>query len=239
MFQQYNFKFSFFLNFFNQRKEDKMKINMHMYIYLLNIINSIFILASLSTTNEKVQQLAFERFQLQDKSKPFDSNRNKHVYNLIYMPADLDGRKLAKHNIKSWWPKRRLTWLLKNHPPTLSMSQTMYAFERAFYLWSQQTALMFKPICLANFLNSNCINRQNADIEIEFSRYEEHDLRCEYKFGNSTLAHAFYPEKGIVHFNMDKNWSIDDAQFVQTIQSNLRPSQSEYQYNLITVGKQI
>ena len=214
---------------------------MHVFtLYLLIIINSIFSLPSSNTTNnEKVQQLAFERFQLQDKSKPFETNNNnKHVYNLIYMPADLDGRKLAEHNIKSWWPKRRLTWFLKNHPPTLTMSQTVHAFERAFYLWSQQTALMFKPICLSNFVMPNCINRINADIEIEFSRYEEHDLRCEYKFVNSTLAHAFYPEKGIVHFNMDKNWLIDDTQFVQMIQSNFKPLNNQYQYNLITVGNE-
>jgi hypothetical protein len=208
---------------------------MHMFIYLLIIINSVLKLST--TSNEKLQELAFERFQLQDKTKPLDTNKNKHVYNLIYMPADLDSRKLAQHNIKSWWPKRRLTWFLKNHPPTLTMSQTVYAFERAFYLWSQQTALMFKPICLSNYLNPNCINRENADIQIEFSRYEEHDLRCEYKFFDSTLAHAFYPERGIVHFNMDKNWSIDDAQFVNMTQSSLKPSHNQYQYNLITVGK--
>ena len=177
---------------------------------------TLFLIFTKNVTNSEIKQLAFERFKLKDK----ETNNNKEAYTLIYIPADLSSRTMLKHSIISWWSKRRLIWLLKNHPPTLTREQTVYAFQRAFFLWSNQTALLFKPACLfgQKTNETSCVDlNQNknvkVDITIEFAKYNQHDFKCQYKFSDSTLAHAFYPEKGIVHFNMDKNWYIRNYNF--------------------------
>jgi hypothetical protein len=227
-------------------KKDKMH-NVGIY-RICGIALFCFLIIGSVNSKDALINLAFERF------KTNLNVTNKHAYGMIYTPPDLNSEKLKQHNIKSWWSKRRLTWLLKNHPPTLTIEQTLGAFERAFFLWSNHTSLVFKPICIYYHFNNpkaakKCIdlssynNNQKhnrlPDITIEFSKYQEHDQICQFKFIDSTLAHAFYPEKGIIHFNMDKNWSVNDVRFVSMIQSNIQyhyTKSSDYQYNLITVG---
>jgi hypothetical protein len=198
-------------------------------------------LASISIKNSPdgkipVKLSAFKRVDANGKLK-------SNVLKLINMP-DLSSDLFHKHNIVSWWPKRKLSWYLSNHPPTLTYQQTVMALNQAFSLWSNVTALSFIRVCNKEFNESNrfsCSTTAKPDIFIEFTSPSSHDLYCEHKFSESTLAHAFYPDKGVAHFNNNKKWTIDDREFKKLFALNphfIRKS-SDFQYNLIVIGKKV
>jgi len=201
-------------------------------VVLVVFFNPMLSISIESKTQTKLS--AFKRIDLNGKLK-------SNVIKLINMP-DLSSDLFQKHNIVSWWPKRKLKWYLSNYPPTLTYQQTVLAFNQAFSLWSNVTALNFIQLCNENFSQPNrlpCSSKEKPDILIEFTAPSTHDLHCEYKFSDSTLAHAFYPDKGVVHFNLNKRWTIDDREFKKVFASNPHVIQksSDFQYNLIVIGE--
>jgi hypothetical protein len=207
-------------------------------IVLFNPLVSISIAIKKNSDDGKtpIKLSAFKRVDANGKLK-------SNVVKLINMP-DLSSDLIHKHNIVSWWPKRKLKWYLSNHPPTLTYQQTVIAFHEAFSLWSNVTALSFIQICNEGFNQPNrfpCSPKEKPDIFIEFTSPRTHDLHCEHKFSDSTLAHAFYPEKGIAHFNLNKKWTIDDREFkkVFALNPHFIQKSSDFQYNLKVIGKKV
>ncbi|XP_078700340.1 matrix metalloproteinase-15-like [Branchiostoma floridae x Branchiostoma belcheri] len=93
------------------------------------------------------------------------------------------------------WNKNDLTYRIWNYTPDLSPSQVREAIRRGFQVWSDVTPLRFRET-----------TSSNADINIQFSRFDHRDG---YPFDGrgGTLAHAFYPEDGRTHFDEDEQWT--------------------------------
>lgn len=97
------------------------------------------------------------------------------------------------------WRKRELTWSVLKYPQTsenrqLSQASINDAMRRALDIWSKVTTMSFRQVT----------NDPNADIKIKFE-VRHHDPGGPPNYGfdgrGGTLAHAFFPESGDVHFD--------------------------------------
>ncbi|XP_062552725.1 collagenase 3-like isoform X2 [Armigeres subalbatus] len=90
------------------------------------------------------------------------------------------------------WTKNLLTYYVRNFPAGVSIDSVKNLLRTAFDQWSAVTNLDF-----------NETENMNADIEIVFgSRHHPHRWQyCGSELGDTTLAHAFFPQIGAIHFN--------------------------------------
>ena len=141
---------------------------------------------------------------------------------------------LAKYQIVSWWKKTNLVWQLENHAQSLSFNLTWLAFAKAFGNWEPLSQMSFSPTCMDLKLHEaagiRCV-RKAPDIRVRFMTPHEHAETCQHEFGETTLAHAFYPPIGLAHFNSHKAWFVDIGPL------SIQPSTHKRQFNLVTVGK--
>lgn len=158
-------------------------------------------------------------------------NREETVKLLSSKTSRHTNRKLTSSNIKkeilfrfqivSKWHKKLLKWSLINEnllsSYNLNINMTKYALDKAFNMWSFYSNLVF-------VYTNNTDNDNKADILIEFNTPKEHNNICEFKFTNASYAHAFYPTKGLAHFQIDKLWALNDNKDLNY-------------FNLISVGK--
>ncbi|CAH1802114.1 unnamed protein product [Owenia fusiformis] len=96
-----------------------------------------------------------------------------------------------------FWEKKNLSWRTINFSSDLTPEQQTNTFTQAFKYWSDVTELDFEET-----------SSGKADIEILFGKYNHGDGSNNAFDGNGgTLAHAFLPENGGVHFDDDELWT--------------------------------
>ncbi|CAF1304725.1 unnamed protein product [Rotaria magnacalcarata] len=96
----------------------------------------------------------------------------------------------------SKWTHSSLTYSLRGFPTQLSQTQTTNIIREAFQAWTDHVPLRIEPVC------STC----SANFTINFFR-EEHSDAYAFDGSGGTLAHAFFPEDGRVHFDKDEAWT--------------------------------
>ncbi|CAF0840130.1 unnamed protein product [Didymodactylos carnosus] len=103
----------------------------------------------------------------------------------------------------SKWSRNTLTWALRNGPTQLSLTKTTKIIEESFGEWLKYIPLDIQKVC------SSC----EADFVLEFNR-DRHDDPYPFDGSGGTLAHAYLPEDGRVHFDSDETWteSFDSLQ---------------------------
>ncbi|XP_029729341.2 72 kDa type IV collagenase-like [Aedes albopictus] len=89
------------------------------------------------------------------------------------------------------WTKRLISYRIRDYPAGASSSFVRSMMKRAFNEWSKVTNL--------DFVESN---DRSADIEVNFGgdSHNRRDRRCTFQ-SSLTMAHAYPPEDGDVHFN--------------------------------------
>jgi hypothetical protein len=94
------------------------------------------------------------------------------------------------------WSRTSLTYSLRGYPTQLNEAKTTTIIREAFNAWLGYVPLTIEPVC------STC----KADFIIEFPRIQHTDA---YPFDGmgGTLAHAFFPEDGRIHFDKDEAWT--------------------------------
>ncbi|CAF2595276.1 unnamed protein product [Rotaria sp. Silwood2] len=106
---------------------------------------------------------------------------------------------LSKNTVASLglkWSRSTLTWSLRNYSPHIGEAESRNIIQQAFDAWSQHIPLSVKEVCSA------C----SANIVVDFGQTEHGD---HYPFDGrgGTLAHAYFPEDGRIHFDMDEPWT--------------------------------
>ncbi|CAF1267683.1 unnamed protein product [Adineta steineri] len=94
------------------------------------------------------------------------------------------------------WSKKSLTWSLRGNPDQLSFAKTESIMQWAFQHWTDHIPVKIKQTC------STC----NANIVIDFVRKDHGDMDS-FDGPGRTLAHAFFPEDGRIHFDKDETWN--------------------------------
>ena len=105
------------------------------------------------------------------------------------------------------WRKKELTWSVLKYPANpvttsrISPSQVDDAMKRALDIWAKETTLTFRELK----------NNPNADITIKFETGRHTTSPPYYDFDGpgNVLAHAFFPESGVVHFDDDENYILN------------------------------
>ncbi|XP_029723101.1 interstitial collagenase [Aedes albopictus] len=90
------------------------------------------------------------------------------------------------------WSSRYLTYYVRNTPWGIPSRTVKNLIRNAFDQWSKVTNLEFAES-----------NDPKSDMEISFGgrRHTNRESKCQDDLGNNTLAHAFYPPIGGIHFN--------------------------------------
>lgn len=119
---------------------------------------------------------------------------------LIYGP-------LPYRTFPTKWSKRHLTWKVIKYPDNnrhLSNGQVDDAMKRALDIWAQKTAMTF----------SKETGSAKADIVISFEtkRHTKNPPYYDFDGKGGTLAHAFSPEFGVVHFDDDEIFTLNNNQ---------------------------
>jgi hypothetical protein len=94
------------------------------------------------------------------------------------------------------WSRSSLTYSLRGYPTQISQANTAAIIREAFNAWLDYVPLKIEPVC------STC----KADFVLEFVR-ERHSDTFPFDGVGGTLAHAFFPEDGRVHFDKDELWT--------------------------------
>ncbi len=95
------------------------------------------------------------------------------------------------------WTRNDLTWCLKDTTPDLSRAQIIGALEAAAAEWSRVTPLTLRRV-------DDC---QGANLEVRFG-IQEHGDNSPFDGPGQTLAHAYFPQDGRVHFDDDETWTL-------------------------------
>lgn len=109
--------------------------------------------------------------------------------------ADVDELRKGKASV---WEKPVLTWKIKEFSRKMGQSDVRSAVARAFDIWSKVIPL--------DFLEAH--PHDQTDMEVKFAS-GKHDDNYPFDGQGHTLAHAFYPKDGRIHFDADENWSLD------------------------------
>lgn len=98
---------------------------------------------------------------------------------------------------KRKWLKTDLTWSVRSFPAKEQFSElrTREILREAFQTWTNYIPIEIQEVC------STC----KADLVIEFVQGDHGN--CEPFDGpGRVLAHASFPEKGLIHFDLDELW---------------------------------
>jgi len=107
---------------------------------------------------------------------------------------------LSKKSVASLgqkWSRSMLTWSLRNYAPRIHPAESQRAIQQAFDLWSQYIPLTFTEVC------PEC----SPNLVIDFG-YAYHGDEFPFDGPGGRLAHAYYPEDGRIHFDMEEPWTI-------------------------------
>jgi hypothetical protein len=94
------------------------------------------------------------------------------------------------------WSRSSLTYSVRGVPTQINEANTNRIIREAFDAWLTHIPLKIEQVC------SSC----KADFTLDFERAKHTD---DYPFDGAggTLAHAFFPEDGRVHFDKDEPWT--------------------------------
>ena len=97
------------------------------------------------------------------------------------------------------WEKNVLTFDVLEYSNHMTRSEVDNEIERAFATWSDVTNLRFQRT-----------NSEDADIRIRFKRGDHGDgIDNAFDGTGGTLAHAYYPVNGALHFDEDELWTTN------------------------------
>ncbi|KAL1380516.1 hypothetical protein pipiens_014133 [Culex pipiens pipiens] len=127
-----------------------------------------------------------------------------------YHTVDLDGvNSTAELTSQFKWSKSVISYRIMNYPVRVLQSEIRAAVRHAFDAWSRVTNLDFVE-------DTRTID---VDIQLAFEglNHQRRGQPCRYSY-DSTLAHAFFPEHGDVHFNTKYFFTEDTSieQFINT-----------------------
>jgi hypothetical protein len=94
------------------------------------------------------------------------------------------------------WSRSSLTYSVRRSPTQISEANTKNIIREAFQAWTDYIPLQIEEAC------STC----KADFVLEFVS-EQHSDSYPFDGIGGTLAHAFFPEDGRVHFDKDEAWT--------------------------------
>ena len=119
------------------------------------------------------------------------------------MPQTLLGPQ--EYNIgNTKWKKKVLTWTISKYPlrnRNIPNERVDDAMRRGLQIWADQTTLRFKQVPTGS----------PADINISFEvrRHTRNPPFYDFDGKGGVLAHAFFPESGVVHFDDDENFVLN------------------------------
>ncbi|CAF1358091.1 unnamed protein product [Rotaria sordida] len=136
-----------------------------------------------------------KRFHLKISGKLDDSTKE----HMNRPRCGIPDKSIAEINaalISSKWSRSSLTYAIRGYPTQISETQTTNIIREAFQAWLDHVPLKIEPVC------STC----QADFVLDFLR-EQHTDRYPFDGVGGTLAHAFFPEDGRIHFDKDEAWT--------------------------------
>lgn len=96
------------------------------------------------------------------------------------------------------WSKNKLTWKLENFSPDMPSGNQRRALYDAFKYWSDVTPLTFQEVSATS----------SSDLTLKFAAGEHGDGAGNAFDGPGVqLAHAYYPENGMLHYDEDETWT--------------------------------
>jgi len=95
------------------------------------------------------------------------------------------------------WSRSSLTWSLRSHPSQISRLRATAIIHQAFSAWLVHIPLQITETC------STC----TADFVIESGSGGHNCDGGSFDGPSGTLAHAYYPEVGKIHFDADEPWT--------------------------------
>lgn len=135
-----------------------------------------------------------KRFKLQITGK-LDDTTKKHMNQ---PRCGIPDKPIAELNAVGTykWSRSSLTYSITGYPTQLSQAQTNSIIRDAFQAWTKHVPLTIEQVC------SSC----KSDFVLDFQR-EKHTDSYPFDGPSGTLAHAFFPEDGRVHFDKDETWT--------------------------------
>ncbi|CAI9740584.1 metalloproteinase-19-like [Octopus vulgaris] len=95
------------------------------------------------------------------------------------------------------WLKNDLTWFIEKFSKTpIKKKQQKEAIKKGLARWAEVAKLNFKQ------------GESDSDLKIQFG-VKEHGDGFPFDDEGGTLAHAFYPESGKIHFDDSEDWQMD------------------------------
>lgn len=139
-----------------------------------------------------------ERFKLKVTGK-LDENTKNHMNRPRCGVQDKAPSKLqssAALPLVAKWSRMALNYSLRGFPTELSNSKTATIIREAFDAWLGHIPMKIDSTC------PSC----KSDFVVDFERQTHSDS---YPFDGvgGTLAHAFFPEDGRIHFDKDEKWT--------------------------------
>ena len=142
-------------------------------------------------------------------------NPDLGTYNSVQRPVNVDvpetrvgiqGRSGQSQTPESYiaqtnvWPKKHLKWFIEEYPKRqkqiVSPDHVRRIIHQAFQDWEKYSALKFEM----------AKTKESADLKIRFSS-KEHGDGYAFDGPGTTLAHAFYPKSGDIHFDDDEDFT--------------------------------
>jgi hypothetical protein len=100
------------------------------------------------------------------------------------------------------WPKKDLKWFIEEYPneqkQITSHDHVRRIIKQAFHDWEKYSGLTFEMVK----------TKEAADLKIKFTS-KDHGDGYPFDGQGSTLAHAFYPTSGDIHFDDDESFTDD------------------------------
>jgi predicted Zn-dependent protease len=144
-------------------------------------------------------------------------NPDLGTYNSIGRPVNVDIPESLSNNIqgrsgkdkkvehyvtKTHWPKKHLKWFIEEYPEKQKYIPTRDHIRRiinqSFYDWEKYSGLKFEMVK----------TKEEANLKIRFHS-EDHGDGYPFDGQGATLAHAFYPTSGDIHFDDDEYFTDD------------------------------
>lgn len=154
--------------------------------------------AQCSTSLKSIIEDYQERFRLK-KTGELDKETKKHMNRpRCGMPDQplAQSSRVASAVLGLKWRRPSLTYSIQSYPSQLNEPTVRRIISDAFQAWTKHIPLDIYEVC------STC----QSDFKIEFSSGSHSDG---YPFDGvgGTLAHAFFPEDGRIHFDKDETYT--------------------------------